>query len=84
MNDKSSSSAASATLKVAYISSSIWLLAIGSPDLSQAEKKVTEQNDNYFHSKWSKVVILSKDSRHFLNLLSFGGTFFLLSLREIT
>ena len=33
------------------------------------------QNDNYFHSKWSKVVILSENS-HCLNLLSFWQQLF--------
>ena len=38
------------------------------------------QNDNYFHSKWSKVVILSETS-HFVNLLSFDSRYFLLSFK---
>ena len=47
------------TSQVVYMSSSFWLLALGSRDLSQAEKERTFykarqilKNDNYFHSKW--------------------------------
>ena len=39
------------------------------------------QNDNYFHSKWAKVVILSENSCHVSNFLSFDNSYFLLSLR---
>ena len=55
-----------------YICSNNWLLPVGSRDLSQAEKKATQanlQNDNYFHSKWSKVVILSENIFFSLSLL---------------
>jgi len=38
------------------MSSSLGMFALGSRDLSQAEKEIIDansQNDNYFHSKWS-------------------------------
>ena len=62
-----------------YICLRSCLLADKLRDLSQAEKKTKLMsnlnkytNDNYFHSKWSKVVISSENSCHFLNLLSFA------------
>ena len=42
------------------------------------------QNDNYFHSKWSKIVTLSENRCHFVNLLSFDNSYVLLSYRWIT
>ena len=52
-------------VKVVYMSSSFGLLAPESRDLSQAEKDcllswANSQNDNYFHSKWPLVVVLSE------------------------
>ena len=75
-------------LRMVYICSSFWLLAVGSRDLSQAEKKVTVVKPEqiykmaiFSYSKWSKVVIFSENSCHFLNLLYFGNSYFLPSLR---
>ena len=77
--------------KVVYICSSSWLLALRTHDLSQAEKKITvvkpEQDSkmhNHFHSNRSKIVILSENSCHFVNLLRFDNSYYLLSLRYIT
>ena len=58
------------------MSSSFWLLALGSRDLSQAEKEIidcyTEQIHkmvlSYFHSKRQPMTILSEHSCHFVNL----------------
>ena len=66
--------------KGVYICASCWLLAVESRDLFQAEEKVTIVKDNQihkiaskyiFHSKWSKVFLLSKNICHSYNLLSF-------------
>ena len=54
--------------KVIYTCSRSWLLADKLRDLSQAEKKITlgnSQNDNYFHTKWSKDVILNENNCNF-------------------
>ena len=49
-------------------------MAVGSRDLSQAEKEITackaEQIDDYFHSKRQPRTSLSENSGHFVNLLS--------------
>ena len=42
------------------------------------------KNDNYFHSKWSLVVVLSENRCHFVSLQSFAINYFFLSLRKIT
>ena len=42
------------------------------------------QNVNYFYSKLSKVIILSENNCHFVNLLSFESSSFLLSMKKIT
>ena len=41
------------------------------------------QNDNHFHSKRPPRTILSENSCHFVNLLSFASSSFFLSLRKI-
>ena len=41
------------------------------------------QNNNYFHPKWSKVVILSENSCPFFNLLSFGNSYLFSSQLDI-
>ena len=54
-------------------------------DFSHADKERTasnSQNDNYFHSKWSQVLVLSGTSCHFVNLLSFPSSSFFLSLKK--
>ena len=70
------------------MSASFLHLAVGSRDLSQAEEEITvckaEQIRQKDSSKWSwvkKVVILSENSCHFVNLLSFAKSYLFLSLR---
>ena len=78
--------------EVVYMSYKILLLAVGSRDLSQAEKFfllfftscANSQNDNYFHSKRQPGTILSENNCHFVTLLSFASSSFFLSLRKIT
>ena len=42
------------------------------------------QNDNYSHSKRQPMTIWSDNSCHFVNLLTFASSSFLLSMRKIT
>ena len=73
------------------MSSSFWLLGVQSRDFSQAEKERTtilakpsnSQNANYFHSKRQPRTILSENSCHFVNFLSFASSSFFLSMRKI-
>ena len=39
------------------------------------------KNDNYFHSKWQLLTILSEINCHFVNLVRFENKYFLFSLR---
>ena len=62
-------------------------LALESRDLYQAEKKITFAKDEQIHKmttiftqKRSKIVILSENSCHFVNLLIYNNGLFLLSL----
>ena len=77
--------------KTHSICSSFKLLADESRDLSQTENKITvvkvepiQKMHNHFYSNRSKIVILSENSWHFVNLLRFDNNYFLLSLRYIT
>ena len=63
------------SIQVPSICSSYWLLADESCGLSQAEKKTTvcraeqiHNDDNYFHSKWQLLTLLSEYNCHFVNL----------------
>ena len=40
-------------------------------------------NDNFFHSQWSLVVILSENRCHFVYFLSFVSSYLFFSLRKI-
>jgi hypothetical protein len=71
----------------------LWFFAVGSWVtwfFSCWERKIclqrwaNSQNDNYFCSKWSYVVILRENRCHFVNLHSFESSYFFLSLRKIT
>ena len=70
--------------------SSFGLLGVESHDFSHAEKErknclqswANSQNDNYFHSNRQSRTILSENSCHFVNLLSFSSSSFFLSLRK--
>ena len=70
--------------KTHSICSSFKLLADESRDLSQTENKITvvkvepiQKMHNHFYSNRSKIVILSENSCHFGNLLSFASSYFL-------
>ena len=71
------------------MSSSFWLLALGSRDLSQAEKEIIDcyaeqinsQIDKYFHLNRQPRTILSENICNFGNLLSLAHNCFFLSLR---
>jgi hypothetical protein len=72
------------------MSSIVWLLGVESHDFFQGwERKnclqswANSQNDNYFISKREPRIILSENSCHFVNLLSFEGSSFFLSMRKI-
>ena len=73
--------------KVLYMSSSFWLLRVESRDFSKAKKEkknclqswANPQDDNHFHSKRLPRTILSENSCHFMNLLSFASSSFFLS-----
>ena len=65
------------------MSSKFWLLGVETRDVSYAEREITTCKVNQIHKvtiiftqNGQKFVILSKDSCHFLNLRSFGGSFF--------
>ena len=45
-------------------------------------KQIHKMTTKYYHSKWSQVVILSENSCHFVNLLSFTRCSFYLSQLE--
>ena len=67
---------------VVYICSSSWLFAVRSRDFFSSCKGSKScqtwanlQNNNYFRSIGSKVVILIENSCHFLNLLSLGNSY---------
>jgi hypothetical protein len=59
------------------MSSSFWLLAVGSRDLSKAEKEITACKAKQIH----KMATISENSCYFVNLPSFSSNYFFLSLR---
>ena len=77
--------------QVLYMSSSCWLLGVESHDFSQDEKgwtvckaeQIHKMTITYFHSKQQPRTILSENSCHLVNLLSFASSSFFLSMRKI-
>ena len=51
---------------------------------SCCQRWANSKNDNYFHSRWQLLTVLSENNCHFENWVIFDNSHFLLSLRQIT
>ena len=65
------------------MSTSFWLLGVGSRDVSQAEELKAEQIHK-MTTIFTQMTILGENSCHFVNSLSFASSSFFLSMRKIT
>ena len=48
------------------------------------QRWANSKNDNYFHSRWQLLTVLSENNCHFENWVIFDNSHFFLSLRQIT
>ena len=73
-----------------YMCSIFWLLGVESRDFSQAEKEKTASKAEQIYKMATiftpndNLGLLSENSCHFMNLLGFASSSFILSLRKIT
>ena len=63
------------------MSSTIWLLAVGSRDLSKDEKETTACKAEQIHKMGQLFSLKMKTQDHFVNLLSLASNYLFLSLR---